>query len=419
MPDRIVFKARRVANQDASGWRPDHAVLVNDGRIEGVIPQSQLPADIESSRRVYDLGDVSLLPGLIDVHAHMHCSATADAYRLVTTEPVDQLLLRAATNIRRSLLSGVTTLRDLGSRNEVAFPVRDAVRAGTIPGPRLLLTGTPVTTTAGHCHMFGSEADTLEQVVTAVRRQKKLGADCIKIMATGGMFTPTANPRSVQYPAEILAAAAREAERLGMQIAAHTLSAQGVRNCVQAGIHHLVHARWYHRDPQKGLDYDPVTAERIAKNGQYVDCTFGHMLIGTEREKAGAAPLKPHWSVASTPVSNEEHVENARDMRRHGVVFITGLDMGMSTAPFDQSSANARALVRYFDYSPWEAIQASTIVSSRALGLAAVTGALKPGLSAELMSVRGDPARDIDALTGCVDVVLEGRPVKLGGTPLV
>ncbi|MBI4220133.1 MAG: amidohydrolase family protein [Chloroflexi bacterium] len=419
MPDRTVFKARRVADQDASSWLSDHAVLVDDGRIEAVIPQAQLPAEVASSRKVFDLGDVSLLPGLVDVHAHMHCSATPDAYRLVTTEPVDQLLLRSSTNIRKALLSGVTTLRDLGSRNEVAFPVRDAVRAGTIPGPRLLLTGTPVTTTAGHCHMFGSEADTLEQVVTAVRKQKKLGADCIKIMATGGMFTPTANPRSVQYPAEVLAAAAREAERLGMQIAAHTLSAQGVRNCVQAGIHHLVHARWYHRDPQKGLDYDRDTAERIAKNGQYVDCTFGHMLIGAEREKSGGAPSRPHWSVAATPVTNEEHVENARDMRARGVVFITGLDMGMSTAPFDQSSANARSFVRYFDYSPWEAIRASTVVSARALGLGAVTGAIKPGLSADFMSVRGDPAKDIDALASCVDVVLQGKPVKLGGTPIV
>ncbi|MBM3959252.1 MAG: amidohydrolase family protein [SAR202 cluster bacterium] len=419
MPTSSVFKARRIARADLTGWLSDHAVIVTDGRIEAVLPAAKLPSDVAKTRQVFDLGDVSLLPGLVDVHSHMHCSATADSYHLVTTESVSQLLLRASGNVRKVLLSGVTTLRDLGSRNEVAFPLRDAVRSGVVPGPRLLLAGTPITTTAGHCYMFGTEADTVEQVITAVRHQKKLGADCIKIMATGGMFTPTANPRSVQYPASTLKAATQEAERLGMQIAAHTLSSQGVRNCAEAGIHHLIHARWLHHDARKGLDYDPAVSERLAKNGQVVDVTFGHMLIGAEREKAGGEPHKLHWSVAVTPVTNEDHIKVTRDMREKGVKFITGLDMGMSTAPFDHSAYNAKSFVEYLDYSTWEAIRASTVDSARALGLGDVTGALRPGLSADLMSVRGDPAQDITALLNAVDVVLEGKPVKLGGRPLV
>ena len=186
-------------------------------------------------------------------------------------------------------MSGVTTLRDIGSKNEIAFPIRDAVRRGVIPGPRLILTGTPITTTAGHCWMFGTEADTVDEVVTAVRRQKKLGADCIKMMATGGMFTPTANPRTVQYPAATLRAAVVEAERLDMQIVAHTLSADGVRNCVEAGIHHLVHARWLSSNPQKGLDYDREVSSRIAANGQAVDVTFGLHLLGPRGGRGGRA----------------------------------------------------------------------------------------------------------------------------------
>ncbi|HEV8309438.1 MAG TPA: amidohydrolase family protein, partial [Methylomirabilota bacterium] len=223
--ERTVFKAGRVANAAVSGWLPDHAVLTDGARIRAVVPQANLPSDIVETHRLHDLGDVSLIPGLVDVHAHMHCSATADAYDLVTSETLPRLIMRAAANVRHALLSGVTTLRDLGSKNEVAFPVREAIRAGVIPGPRLLVAGTPITTTAGHCHMFGTEADTRDQVVTAVRRQRKLGADCIKLMATGGMFTPTANPRTVQYPVETLTAAVREAERLGLPVAAHTLSA--------------------------------------------------------------------------------------------------------------------------------------------------------------------------------------------------
>lgn len=419
MSDRSVFRARRVANPTVSGWLPDHAVLVEEGRIRAVVPHKELPRDAGETHRIHDLGDVSLLPGLVDVHAHMHCSATADAYRLVTTESHEALLLRAATNVRTALLSGVTTLRDLGSRNEIAFPIRDAIRAGLIPGPRLVLTGTPITTTAGHCWMFGTEADTLDEVVTAVRRQRKLGADCIKVMATGGMFTPTANPRTVQYPVEVLRAAVREAERLDMQLVAHTLSAEGVRNCVDAGVHHLIHARWLSADPRKGLEYDPEVASRMAANGQLVDVTFGLHLLVEEAVAGGASPARPHWSVAAAPVPVEEHIEVARDMRARGVRFITGLDMGMAHARFDASSANARAFVRWFGYTPWEALAASTVESADALRLGGELGAIRPGLAADLVSVAGDPAEDITRLAVAVDVVLGGRPVKLGGRPLV
>jgi imidazolonepropionase-like amidohydrolase len=416
---RQVFRARRVANAELSGWLPDHGVLTDGDRITGVVPAAELPRDVTQTHRVHDLGDVSLLPGLVDVHAHMHCSATPDAYHLVTTETPERLLLRAAANVRDVLLSGVTTLRDLGSRNEVAFPVRDAVRAGVIPGPRLLVAGTPITTTAGHCHMFGTEADTLDQVVIAVRRQKKLGADCIKVMATGGMFTPTANPRTVQYPVETLTAAVREAERLDLPVAAHTLSAAGIRNCVEAGVHHLIHARWLSGDPHKGLEYDPELSRRLADQGQWVDITVGLHLLGREAITAGAPPRTPHWAVTATPVSEEEHLETARDMRARGVRLATGLDMGMTYARFDASSANARAFVAWLGYSPWQAIRASTHESADSLRLAGTLGALRPGLLADLVSVAGDPGRDIGALGTAVDVVLGGRPVKLGGRPLV
>jgi imidazolonepropionase-like amidohydrolase len=417
--ERSVFKARRVSNPSVSEWLPDHAVLTEGERIRAVVPQRELSADVSATHRVHDLGDVSLLPGLVDVHAHMHCSATPDAYHLVTTEPHEALLLRAAANVRAVLMSGVTTLRDIGSKNEVAFPIRDAVRRGVVAGPRLILTGTPITTTAGHCWMFGTEADTLDEVVIAVRRQKKLGADCIKMMATGGMFTPTANPRTVQYPVPTLRAAVREAERLDMQIVAHTLSADGVRNCAEAGIHHLVHARWLSADPRKGLEYDPEVSSRLAANGQAVDVTFGLHLLAHEAVEAGAPPPKPHWSVSAAPASMEEHVEVTRDMRARGVRFITGLDMGMAHARFDASSANARAFVKWFGYSPWQALAVSTVESAEAMRLGHEVGAIRPGYVADLMSVAGDPAVDIAALSDAVDVIQAGRPVKRGRCPLV
>ena len=113
----------------------------------------------------------------------------------------------------------------------------------------------------------------------------------------------------------------------------------------------------------------------------------------------------------------EEHVEVTRDMRAHGVRFINGLDMGMAHARFDASSANARAFVKWFDYTPWQAVAASTVESAEAMRLGHETGAIRPGLAADLMSVAGDPAVDIAALGHAVDVIQAGRPVKLGAAP--
>ena len=113
------------------------------------------------------------MPGLVDAHCHMHCSATADAQDLTLAEmhDVGRLKMRAVTNMRKALLAGTTTVRDIGSRNEVAFDIQRAINEGAIPGPRLLVAGTPITITAGHCWFFGTEADTADEVAKAVRTQ--------------------------------------------------------------------------------------------------------------------------------------------------------------------------------------------------------------------------------------------------------
>ena len=420
MTNNAVFIAARVANASVDGWLADHAVVVKDGLIADVTPRASLPGDIADTHDVHDLGDVSLLPGLIDAHSHMHCSATLDAYHLTTTESLQALVARSAMNIRNVLLSGTTTLRDIGSKNEVAFPIRDAVRSGVIPGPRLLLAGTPITTTAGHCWFFGTEADTEAEVVRAVRNQKKLGAEIIKIMATGGMFTPSANPRTPQYPASTLRAAVVEAERLDMQIVAHTLAAQGVKNCVEAGIHHLIHARWYPADVTQPLDFDRDTVKRLIDNGQWVDPTFGHHLLGKEAVAAGLAPPRvPHPLVAASPITEEDHIARAREMHDMGVRFTTGLDMGMAHADFARSASNSRAFVKHLGFSAWEAIAAATKDTAAALRLDSQIGTLEPGKVADLVSMAGDPAGDIENLERSVDVIQAGTPVKLGGAALV
>lgn len=419
MANKSIFRANRVANKSVSGWLDDHAVVVEDGLITAIEPAAKL-SSAGDSYEVFDLGDVSLLPGLVDAHCHMHCSATHDAQALAFTENVQQLTIRATNNMRKAVLAGTTTIRDLGSRNEVAFAVRQMIEDGHVPGPRLLLAGTPITITAGHCWFFGTEADTADQVRTAIRTQVKLGANVIKMMATGGMFTPTANPRKPQYSVEQLKAAVEEAHRMNVPIVTHTLSAEGVRNVVDAGVDQLIHARWYDADPNKGLDYDPDTVKKMVDQGQWVDPTLGHHLLGQEAKAKGeVGPMSPHWAVSFKVVPEAEHVETLMNMHDAGIRFTTGLDMGMAYGTHDRSAASAWAFVETLGWSNWKAVHAATAGTAEALGLAEKVGSLRAGFVADLAAFVGDPATSIRDMDRAETVVQSGRVLKLGGTVLV
>lgn len=418
LPQAAVFKANRVANARNDGWLDDHAVVTgNDGRIEAVVSSTSL-GDM-SDKKVYDLGDVSLLPGLVEAHSHLHVSPDLDGFANITSESDDRMVIRAVGAARKALLSGVTTMRDLGSRNQVAFPVRDAIESGVIPGPRLLLAGTPITTTAGHCWMFGTEADTAEEVVKVVRQQVKLGANHIKIMASGGNFTPTSNPRMTQYPAETLRAAVVEAERMGIYVVAHAHATAGIRNCIEAGIHQIIHCRWLSSDPTVALDYDPDGAAKLADQGRWVDPTIGLSVLGEEARAAGAPQRSQHWAVAAARPTSEQTIEVLQDMRAKGVRYTAGLDMGMAFADYDKTAYNAISFVEMLGYTPWEAVAASTSVTAEALRVESSVGTLEHGKVADLMSVNGDPSIDIRALATSTDVVKGGVPVKLDGRALV
>lgn len=419
MTTKSIFKAARVANADVSGWLEHHAVVVEDGLITAVEPASNL-GSVEDSCDVYDLGDVSLLPGLVDAHCHMHCSATWDAQALALTENNQQLTIRATNNMRKAVLAGTTTIRDIGSKNEVAFPVRQMIKNDHVPGPRLLLAGTPITITAGHCWFFGTEADTEAEVRTAIRTQVKLGANVIKMMATGGMFTPTANPRLPQYPVEVLKAAVEEAKRMNVPIVTHTLSAQGVKNVVEAGVDHLIHARWYDSDPTKGLNYDPETVKKMVDQEQWVDPTLGHALLGQEaKERGEKGPMDPHWAVSFKVVEEPEHIETLLKMHDAGIRFTSGLDMGMAYGTHDRSAANSWAYVEKLGFSEWKAINTATIGTAEALGLNKEIGSLQRGMIADMAAFDGDPAMNIRDLDRASTVVQSGKLLKLKNTVLV
>lgn len=414
--DKAVFSARRVANEDSTGWLLDHSVVVEDGLISGVISTSELPSEIGTTNSLYDLGDVSLLPGLIDAHFHMEFGSHADSWRSLMTDPLEVRIMRATHHLRLNLMVGLTTLRDLGARNEVTFPIKRALESGVIPGPRIIVAGTPITITAGHGWFIGREADSKDDVVSAVRDQVRLGAQVIKMMASGGRTTPTANPRRAQYDIETLRAAVVEAHRSNVPIVAHTLAADGIRACVEAGIDHVIHAKWYHRAASGGLDYDQTVVDQMADQGQWADPTIGMALLklDADKKRSNIEPAPMHWAVG-VDVPLEDHLANYRRMHESGVRFTAGLDGGDLT----RSTACSWAYQELLGWDNWAAIRAATQDNAEALGISNQVGLIRAGLVADMAAFQGDPGANIRDLSVAASVVQAGKPVKLNDKPLI
>ena len=405
MPDhgRRFYRAARVANADLDGWLPDHAVGVAGGVIIDILPAADAPLD-----ETVDLGNVSLLPGLVEGHTHIPCPPRVDAFEIISQEANEPALMRAAHAVGLALRSGVTTMRDLGSRNEVVFAVREAIAAGVIPGPRLLAAGAPITRTRDHCWFWGGEADTPEAVRAMARAHVDQGADVLKVMASGGNFTPTSNPRDRQYPSETIREIVEAGAAGGVEVAAHTHAAEGVRAAVEGGVRHLIHCRWLSANPDEGFAYDPDLAQRIADEGIWVNPTIGLGLLAAEARSRGDAAPRRNPNLRG-PSPREQGLEILRDMRERGVRFSSGLDMGMAYADFNRAPAEAWAFVEDVGLSEWQALRIMTCDTAGAIGVGAQVGRLRKGYQADLAAFPGDPARNIRNLDRPAFVLQGGR----------
>jgi imidazolonepropionase-like amidohydrolase len=385
-----VIRAGRLIDGTGAGVQYDRALYVEDGQIIGIEAAGEAPADAE----VVDLSDLSVIPGLIDAHVHLVFSRSANALGDVLAEDDQQLLLRGVAAAREALGSGVTTVRDLGGRGGVTFKLRDAIAAGWIAGPRILAAGSPITITGGHCHFLGLEADDEAAVRAAARRELKSGANCLKIMATGGRMTPGSNPGVAQYSVAELRAAVDEAQRAHVPLAAHALGTPGIRNAIAAGVNTIEHCNWL--GPDGTIAFDERAAAQMAEQDTGVVPTL--------------VPLQ-----RSAPVLREQIMECMRRMAALGVPFVAGTDAGVSLTAFDSLPNELAIYVSDVGLTPIQAIQAATGTAARVLGLDGAIGTLVPGRAADLVAVAGDPSVRIEDVRSVRMVIKGGRTVVKDG----
>lgn len=387
--------------------RDDVAVGLDSDRIVEIRPLKNLAPDRED--RVYDHSDAVLVPGMVDSHVHLcfdHAPDHASIRATVEQSALPSLALLVARNAQMCLRAGITTLRDCGDRGLVTLAVRDAILRGWMSGPRILASGTPITTTGGHLYWCGCEADDKESVRRSVRSLCKAGVDFVKVMASGGNMTPGSNPLEPQYDLGELQEAVAQAHRLGRRVAMHAINGEAVRRSVAAGVDTIEHCVW---NSQRGDAYDPETAKEIVARGIWVGIT----LTGLDRVLLPSKETTPEQAAHRRQVLSSRYA-NARKLRELGAKIMICTDAGVRFTRFEDFSQSLVCAVQALGLSPLETVHRATQVPADALGLGDEIGSVTVGKRADLVVVEGDPASNIADMSRVRQVWTSGRPVAQG-----
>jgi imidazolonepropionase-like amidohydrolase len=394
---------------DGTGRAPVEraSVRLDGGRIVDVVA-----ADGPSSNGGLDLEGRTLMPGLIDAHAHLSSDISRSpgfgpppALKGELPRPRELGYFVLAKTARVLLSAGVTTVRDVGSYDDEAIVLREAVRLGIVEGPRILSCGRIISATAPGGAIFTTmyrEADGPDDMRRAVREQLRRGADFIKLMATGARSVLAEDPEPAQMTAPELAAIVDEAHRLGVRVAAHVEGLAGGRLAVEKGVDTIEHGLSLHRQPD--------LLDAMARRGIVLVPTLSTFHDLAERFTDAFAPAL----VEQAKRQLEEAYATLVAARSAGVTLAMGHDSG---PPGD----NAIELVRMVEggLSPVEGIAAATHGSARALGLPDV-GTVTAGAVADLLVIDGDPLADIRILhrPELISMVIQAGEVVAARSPV-
>jgi imidazolonepropionase-like amidohydrolase len=364
-------------------------LVIENERIESI------GTEVPSGARVVEAACV--VPGLINCHAHLELNGGTDTMTLMVLTTPTQRAYVAATNARKTLESGVTTIREPGGSESLSIDLRDSISAGISIGPTIVAAGRAIIMTGGHgWQLGGREADGLWDVRTAVREQRKSGADCIKFVATGGVLTKGAVPGIDQLSEEELRAGVEEAHKHGMRCAAHAIGTSGIKNAIRAGVDSVEHG---HLIDDEGI---ALALER----GTYIVPTLAAIRCIVDAGPEAGLPdfvLRKAGEIA-------QHAEgNLRAARAAGVRFAGGSDAGTPFNLHENYAFELELMQSMLGMDAREALFTATAAAADLIGLD--RGRLRTGATADLLLLDREIESDARAFRQPRAVFRAGREV--------
>lgn len=375
-------------------------IQISGERVVAVGANVVVPDDADE---VIDLGDMTVLPGLMDMHTHVMGHLEKNFFAGLFQSP-HRATIGGVVNAEKTLMAGFTTIRNVGASDFMDVALRNAIDAGEVPGPRMMVSGPALGITGGHCdsnslnHTFNQRGDGVADGPWAVRGQVrknvKYGVDLIKFCATGGVFSKGTKLGQRQYTMEEMKAIVDEARTHGRKVAAHAHGNEGIRFAIEAGVDSIEHA-----------SYLDATTIRMAKRA---GTALSMDIYNTEYTLAeGEANGVPEENLDKERMVGRIQRESFTAAVKAGANVVLGSDSGVY--PHGDNGKQFARMVR-FGMTEMEAIQAATVRTARLLGWQDRVGQIQPGYFADLIAVDGDPLEDISVLEQ-VDFVMKGGVV--------
>jgi imidazolonepropionase-like amidohydrolase len=399
---RTLVRAGHLLDVKTGRLLDGQTIVVVGDIIQSIAPTASVPA--QAGDKVVDLGGLTVLPGLIDVHTHMTMNTDFDPFHEVTNTDAKEAI-HGVANARATLMAGITSTRNVGAGDYTDVDLRDAINAGEVPGPHMLVSGPALGITGGHCdenllpfqyHVVGDGvADGIAEVQHKVRQNIKYGADLIKICATGGVLSKGDDPQASQYTLEEMEAIVADAHRLGRKVAAHAHGAQGILWAARAGVDSIEHGSYIN---------DEAIAE-MKKDGTYLVPT-----LYLEDWMLEYGNLPPFYKQKMTDVSAVAK-NNIKHAMQAGVKIAMGTDAAVY--PHGLNAHELDVYVNQLGMAPLTALQTATLNAADLMGWTAKTGSLEPGKWADIIGVEKNPVDDVRVLQD-VKFVMKGGVVYKG-----
>jgi imidazolonepropionase-like amidohydrolase len=386
----FVHAGRLLADPATGVVQRDKTLVIEGNRIV------QVRDGFVGEGRIVDLRAGFVLPGLIDSHVHLTSEQNPNSRLERVTESTADRSFVGARHARRTLMAGFTTVADLGGPNEAVFALRDAIRRGDVPGPRVIASGASVSIHGGHgdingyrddiMHLFTGESicSGAEDCMRAVRLQVRSGADIIKITATGGVLSNTAAGLGQQFSDDELTAIVDVAHRMGRRVTAHAHGGDGVNSFLRAGGDSIEHGTY--------LDEESIRLFR--REGTYLVPT---LLAGDFVARIAGGPDN-FFTPAQTAKALEagpKMLDMVRRAHAGGVRIAFGTDSGVSA---HGDNAQEFALLVRAGMTPLQSIQSATVGAAAHLRISDEAGRIAAGMPADLIAVTGDPLTDVTEL---------------------